>query len=235
MFDAVVVAGGGGRRLGGVDKSALTFTDATGTATLLDLALAAVRDAARTIVVGPERELPPGVELTSERPPGGGPAAAVEAGVRLVRSDHVVVLAGDLPFVSRSSVARLVSALAEADPRVDGIALVDRGGRRQPLYAAYRTAPLRAALASAGEPVERPAEHPPEGTVERGVGGLQGVALFRVVDLLVMHDLAAEQDETFDCDTWADVDAARLRLGHPRTDTDPPTGKPPRPDHAKEP
>ena len=52
-FDAVVLAGGGARRLGGVDKMALVVDGST----LLERVLQAVRDAGRRVVVGPRREV----------------------------------------------------------------------------------------------------------------------------------------------------------------------------------
>ncbi|XVV06848.1 molybdenum cofactor guanylyltransferase [Actinosynnema sp. CA-248983] len=65
-WDAVVLAGGRGSRLGGVDKAAVEV----GGRTLLDHALDAVRGARRTVVVGPEKPVP-GVVWTREEPPGG--------------------------------------------------------------------------------------------------------------------------------------------------------------------
>ena len=76
---AVILAGGQGRRLGGRDKPALLV----GGRTLLDRALDAV-SGVPVVVVGPPRALPAGVFRVAEDPPGGGPAAAVAAGLRRV-------------------------------------------------------------------------------------------------------------------------------------------------------
>ncbi|MGI8623834.1 MAG: NTP transferase domain-containing protein, partial [Solirubrobacteraceae bacterium] len=76
-FDAIVLAGGRGRRLGGVDKAALRVGDKT----LLTRALDAVAGASRQIVVGPPRSLPDGVVGVSEEPLGGGPVAGLAAGL----------------------------------------------------------------------------------------------------------------------------------------------------------
>ena len=73
-FDAVVLAGGSARRLGGVDKPALQV----GGASLLERVLAAVPSAGRVVVVGPPRALPPEVVQVREQPPGGGPGAALD-------------------------------------------------------------------------------------------------------------------------------------------------------------
>ena len=66
---AVLLAGGAGSRLGGVDKAALRL-DGT---TLLDRALAALTGL-DVVVVGPPRPLP-GLRVVREDPPRSGPAS----------------------------------------------------------------------------------------------------------------------------------------------------------------
>jgi molybdopterin-guanine dinucleotide biosynthesis protein A len=147
-YDAVVLAGGAGRRLGGVDKPALHVPGGS----LLDLALEAVSRAGRVVVVGPPRELPAHVVQAREQPPGGGPGAALVTGLAHVRADRVVVLAADLPQVT----AGLVEALHAAAAGHDGAMLVDDDGRDQVLTAVWSTAALRSALAGhdlAGRPL----------------------------------------------------------------------------------
>ena len=93
---AVVLAGGGSRRMG-TDK----LSAEVGGVALLDRVLSAVRGADDVVAVGPERptELP--VRWCREEPVGGGPAAALGAGLRqlLSCSPLVAVLAGELPLV----------------------------------------------------------------------------------------------------------------------------------------
>ncbi|MCW2606336.1 MAG: molybdopterin-guanine dinucleotide biosynthesis protein, partial [Frankiales bacterium] len=67
-YDAVVLAGGSGRRLGGVDKPGL-LVDGT---SLLDRVLGAVARAGTVVVVGPERPAARPVVWAREDPPGGG-------------------------------------------------------------------------------------------------------------------------------------------------------------------
>lgn len=78
---AVLLAGGGGRRLGGADKARIR----RGEASLLEHWISVLGERGiRTAVVGPEhlgKDLPEGVLLTREDPPLGGPAAAVRAGL----------------------------------------------------------------------------------------------------------------------------------------------------------
>jgi molybdopterin-guanine dinucleotide biosynthesis protein A len=137
-FDAVVLAGGGARRMGGIDKPALRV----GSATLLDRVLLAVSDAHRVVVVGPRRRTCRPVTWVSEHPAGGGPLAALGAALPDVRSDVVAVLAADLPFLDAPTVGRLLAARGEHD----GAMLVDETGRDQLLVGVWRTGALRAAF-----------------------------------------------------------------------------------------
>src|SRR3954451_21606618 len=88
-YDAVVLAGGSGRRLGGVDKPALRV----GSTSLLDRVLGAVPDASSVVVVGPSRATSRPVTWVREDPPGGGPVAALAAGLPLMTAPFVAVLA----------------------------------------------------------------------------------------------------------------------------------------------
>ena len=137
-FDAVVLAGGAARRLGGVDKPALVV----GGRTLLDTVLLACDGADRTVVVGPERDVCRPVVWAREEPVAGGPAAALAAGLGHVDAERVVLLAADLPFLDRPTVELLLARLDG-----DGALLVDDAGRDQYLCSAWLTTSLRAALA----------------------------------------------------------------------------------------
>ncbi|MGW5420618.1 DUF6457 domain-containing protein [Streptomyces sp. NPDC003943] len=77
-YDAIVLAGGSARRLGGADKPGVRV----GGRALLDRVLAGCRDAGRTVVVAAPRATARPVEWTREDPPGGGPVAALDAGLR---------------------------------------------------------------------------------------------------------------------------------------------------------
>ena len=183
-FDAVVVAGGTGRRLGGADKGAVEI----GGRSLLERAVDAVSRADRVVLVGPRRPIARNVHWTREEPVGGGPVAAVAAGLAPVRAAVVVVLAVDLPFVDSG----VVEALVELASRGDGALLEDGEGRRQPLAAAYRTASLRAAVAGLATVRDAP--------MQALIGGMRLGTLSAV-------------DAWRDCDTWDDVAAARRALG----------------------
>ncbi|MGW1895224.1 NTP transferase domain-containing protein [Streptomyces sp. NPDC002004] len=189
VFDAVVLAGGAARRLGGADKPGLRV----GGRALLDRVLAACSDAATTVVVAGRRPTPRTVVWARENPPGAGPLAALDAGLRHTSADRVVVLSADLPFLHADTVHRLLAALTAG--RADGALLTDPGGRDQPLVAAYRSEPLRREIALLA------AEH----------GNLTGLPLRLLtaeLDLTRITDPVA----SFDCDTWEDIAVARARI-----------------------
>ncbi|MFI8349144.1 NTP transferase domain-containing protein [Streptomyces sp. NPDC085596] len=188
-YDAVVLAGGGARRLGGADKPGVQV----GGRALLDRVLDACADAATTVVVADPRSTARPVRWAREEPPGAGPVAALDAGLRLSTAEHAVVLSADLPFLGADTVHRLLAALR--DTGADGALLTDDDGRDQPLVAAYRTAALRGALADLA------AEH----------GGLTGLPLRRLTAALRLTRLT-DPLASFDCDTWDDIAHARARI-----------------------
>jgi molybdopterin-guanine dinucleotide biosynthesis protein A len=188
-YDAVVLAGGAARRLGGADKPGVRV----GGRALLDRVLAACADARTTVVVADARPTARPVRWAREDPPGGGPLAALGAGLHHTTAEELVVLSADLPFLGAATVRQLLAALRASG--TDGALLTDADGRDQPLVAAYRTPALRRELAA----------------LSTGHGGLTGLPLRRLTAAL---DLTRVQDPVaaFDCDTWDDIASARARI-----------------------
>ncbi len=116
-FDAIVLAGGRGSRLGAPSKPAFVV----GGRRLVDVALSAVGSARRIVLVGPG-PAPEGVLLAQEDPPFGGPVEAVSAGFAALpdHADWTVLLACDLPG-AEAGVTRLLSA--DPEPTDDGVCL----------------------------------------------------------------------------------------------------------------
>ncbi|MFI9580725.1 NTP transferase domain-containing protein [Streptomyces sp. NPDC052236] len=189
-YDAIVLAGGGAKRLGGSDKPAVSV----GGRPLLNRVLGVCRDAGRTIVVGGRRATARPVVWAREEPPGGGPLAALDAGVRQVEAQAVLVLSADLPFLGERTVRQLIGALGTSGR--EAALLTDPGGRDQPLVAAYRTEPLRRELALLAT------EH----------GSLSGLPLRLLTQELDLARVDAEPLASFDCDTWEDISAARAHI-----------------------
>lgn len=194
-FDAVVLAGGSARRLDGADKPML---EVDGTS-MLSRVLDAVAAARIRVVVGPRRPLDPQragppeptVVWCQEQPPGGGPVAGLAAGLPRTAAPIVVLLAADLPWIA-PAVEPLLAALNEPDPR--DVALLRAGERRNYLAAAWRRPTLAGALATVD----------PRGAAMRTLVNAARDTGARVADV-------PDQGWGADCDTWADLAAARAR------------------------
>ena len=189
-FDAILLTGGAGRRLGGIDKASVLL----GGRRLVARAASAVADAEALIVVGPPAaadSLHPRTVVTREDPPATGPVAALAAGMAHVTAPHVAVLACDLPFMTAEAMTGLRHALATAPEDTAAAMPVDDAGQDQPLCSVWRTDALRAALARLGDPTNA--------AVRRLVAAAAGP----IVRLTGPHD--GDRPPWFDCDTPADV------------------------------
>lgn len=160
----MILAGGAARRLGGRDKPGLLV----GGARLLDHAVAACAGARRIVVVGPERPTVIPVAWVREDPPGGGPVAALAAGLAAVSAPVTLLLAADLPFVTREVTERLVAALS--DPAMPDDAETPHEAERGALAAGSRATasgvPSTRAASSAGT----------DGSPERAAAAAQDAA-----------------------------------------------------------
>jgi molybdopterin-guanine dinucleotide biosynthesis protein A len=183
-YDAVVLAGGGARRLDGADKPGIMV----GGRPLVAWVGAAVADAGRTVLVGPSRpELPHAIRVR-EDPPGGGPVPALRAGLAVVRAPWVAVLAADLPFLRPAHIGELRRSARDGH----GAVLVDADGRPQWLAGVWRTADLRDALTRYRSASLRDLMDPLDPRLVRAPAG---------------------QRPWYDCDTPSDVEAASRMIG----------------------
>lgn len=177
-FDAIVLAGGMARRLGGVPKHTVEVQGRT----LLERTLDAVAEARRVVVVGDDslKPLVGHAIVVREDPPLSGPAAGIGAGLACVTAERVVVLACDHPFVS-DAIAPLLAASAG-----DGNIAVDADGRRQNLLFSARSEALRAAVA----------RHE----------ALADLAVHTLLEPLDLAEISVPSHAVRDVDTWQDLD-----------------------------
>jgi molybdopterin-guanine dinucleotide biosynthesis protein A len=193
---ALILAGGSARRLSGTPKPLLLLADKP---LLVHVARAALQVGADPVViVGPSEQAEmlrdrtvEALPWTRERPSGGGPVAAIAAGLtRLAEDAHgaapvdalVLVLAGDAPRVgdvleALHDAAR--SALAEG---LDG-AVCTVAGHDQLLAACVRVDALRDAV---GDDV-------------------QNRSLYDVVGVLRLAPVPVDASSLLDADTWDDL------------------------------
>jgi molybdopterin-guanine dinucleotide biosynthesis protein A len=198
-WDAIVVAGGRGSRLGGVEKAELRQDGQR----LLDRLADGLAGARALVVVG-DRGVP-GALLVREEPPHGGPAAAVAAGLAALPggSTLVALLAVDMPRAGEA-IPLLLSAYAGATSlaAADGVVAVDSTGRRQPLLGVYATTRLRAAVAAV--------------SAERG--GMEGSSLRQLLAPLELCEVPVSDALCADVDTRDD--AERLGIAVPEEGQD---------------
>ena len=187
---AIVVGGGGGERLGGVSKPDLTL----GGVRLIDRVCGVLTEACAVgcvAVVPPSVRVPDGVARTLEDPPGGGPLAGIDAGLRALGVGDdvlVVVVSVDAPGVGAFLPALLEPALREG---VEG--RIVRGGDPEPfdqyLMGVYRAASLRRAIDEA----------------VAVYGSVRGVGVRRVLRALDVERVSVSADACRDIDTPEDV------------------------------
>lgn len=195
--DAIVLVGGRGTRLGGVEKATLVFAGQTLLARVLE-ALGSRADSgamiAQVVVVG-RAEVPGWVRSTVEDPSGSGPVAAIAAGMASLKRGRpaatwTLVLAVDQPHAAQV-VPLLCRAIDSAQLRgsdVSALVPVDQDGRWQWLLGAYRTADVVRAI--------------------DGLDHVEGASMRRVFSQLkaqvadVPHNLLGDIDTLADLARW---------------------------------
>ncbi len=219
-MQAVILAGGLSRRLGGVPKAGLVLDGQTLLARTVDAAAGLITrqharsaeslvshagsTAASIAVVGPAKNISQWLETTpnrhlviqtQEEPAFAGPAAGIAAGLAALGScgGKVLVLACDMPRVAELT-ALLVANLAGAGAEV-GVMASD-GTRQQPLAAIYPERALRAAVAEA-----------------RAAHRLEDASVFSLVAKVLLRECAVPAGLTADIDTWEDARAQGIAPG----------------------
>lgn len=205
---ALVLAGGSGRRLGGVSKADLDVGDR-----LLDLVLAALRSHVngKVVVVAPATvPVPDGVGRTMEDPPGGGPLAGIGAGVEALEGESgvVLVVGVDTPGIHLLAPSLLDAAAQAIAGGLDGAII--HGGHPVPydqfLQAAYDLDALEDVLSAAGA----------------SGAGLHGRSVTKVLGQMALVRVPAGSGDCRDLDTpedldwWRDTLSGKGSLSEPR-------------------
>ena len=177
--ESIIVAGGKGTRMGGMDKAMLPL--GLSGKTLLEDVVASCPG--KVFVVGYPREI--GTEINNlvtwvpDLNPGGGPAAGIWSGLARVHSEYVFISAAD-QTLSTGTVAQLVAKASGNQ----GAWAIRSDGSGQPLCAVVRTELLRELLA------------PTQGINQSPL---------RLLSSLSMVGVNVNPDQVVDFDTWQDV------------------------------
>ncbi|MGB3414220.1 MAG: NTP transferase domain-containing protein [Microbacteriaceae bacterium] len=199
FFDALILAGGRGSRLGGIDKAALIIEKER----MVDRVISVVRKAgaARIIVAGPEHAGSLANVVVREDPPFSGPLAALGIALDEVYAPWVMLLACDLLHPTEVS-DQLLSALkngaiqqsqGDGPQKIHGVVLSDENGRQQWLASCMNTAVLREALEK----------------VLRSNGTLEGGSLSALFSHMELLSIPALPGSTEDIDTPEHLAAAQ--------------------------
>ncbi|WP_404289119.1 molybdenum cofactor guanylyltransferase [Glutamicibacter arilaitensis] len=185
--DALILAGGRGSRLGGMDKAELLL----GGQRLVDRVVQACREGVtgQVIVVGPESAGTQADAVLREEPEFAGPLAALAVGLQTVTASWVVVLSCDLEYPA--AVCQALS-VAMKTPGADGVVLVDDNERTQWLAGCYRTEPLRETCEALG-------------------AGVVNAPVRRAFMSLELNRANISGDKSADIDTPEALEEARLR------------------------
>ena len=137
---ALILAGGRATRMGGVDKRSLVIDGRTvferqrevlgprGTEIIVSLAAGSTGGAGERVVY----------DLVE----GAGPLAGIAAGLAAARTPWLLVVAGDMPYITCELVDAMLAARAD---ELDAVG-VRAGGLPEPLVCLLRVAPARAAV-----------------------------------------------------------------------------------------
>ncbi|MFJ2352657.1 NTP transferase domain-containing protein [Glutamicibacter sp. NPDC087673] len=188
-FNALVLAGGRGSRLGGEGKAEIELHGQR----LVDRVVAAARTtgALRVVVVGPDSAGAKADSVLREDPPFAGPLAGIAAGLAELAasagSEWTMVLACDL----QRPVAVATALINDFGQRAaDGLLLVDAQGHTQWLAGIYRTSALASVCAELG-------------------GNLVNAPVRRALNQLQLARVPVDDETSSDIDTPQALESAR--------------------------
>ncbi|HLN20075.1 MAG TPA: molybdenum cofactor guanylyltransferase [Bacteroidales bacterium] len=140
-ISAAILAGGSGKRMGGVPKSAILI----GGKTILSGMLETMQDLfEETMIVSGTKDILPGIPehmFISDIIRDKGPLGGIHAALTSTASDAVFVFAGDMPLISRDIVKRQIERFKSLNPEI----LVPRTGKLlEPLHCIYKVSVVAA-------------------------------------------------------------------------------------------
>lgn len=136
----VILSGGRGTRIGGADKGLVPFRGRALVEWVLDRIEPQVAEVLISANQNLDRYLALGHPVVTDRVAGfAGPLAGLHAGLCLARSDLVIIVPCDSPFLPADLVQRMAQALADSEADV---AVAKTGDQRHPVFCLCRTSVL---------------------------------------------------------------------------------------------
>ncbi|MEO8701189.1 MAG: molybdenum cofactor guanylyltransferase [Kofleriaceae bacterium] len=127
---ALILAGGKATRLGGIDKRELRIDGVS----IFERQVAVLAPLVAEIIVSSPREIA-GFRCVTDAIEGAGPLAGIAAGLAAMRTEWLVVVAGDMPYITAALVELVISRIADDHDAV-GIRI---GDLPEPLFCALRS------------------------------------------------------------------------------------------------
>ncbi len=193
---AMILTGGSSSRFGSNKSQAIL-----GSRSLIENLLTGLPTEIEIVIVGPKvQDASRSVLYAREEPPGGGPVAAIHAGLKLIESEFVAIIATDMPFAHQI----WGDLIANLPVIHDATIPLDSAGVRQTLCALYRADSLRQAFVEIGE-----------------VHGQSMRNLTRLLSVRELHVQPDRQRHLIDIDTHSDLqEAITLSKGESVEDMD---------------
>lgn len=140
---ALILAGGKATRLGGVDKRELVVEGRT----IFERQCEVLAPRAAEILVSSAREVP-GYRTVIDAVPGAGPLGGIAAGLAAAATPWLLVVAGDMPYVSGAVIDLMIEAAGGGGAgELDAVG-IRIGGLPEPLFCLLRVAAARPVLAA---------------------------------------------------------------------------------------
>jgi molybdenum cofactor guanylyltransferase len=130
-LSALILAGGRATRLGGIDKRELVIDGAT----IFERQVTVLAPRVTEVIVSAPREIA-GYRTVRDAVEGAGPLAGIAAGLAAARTEWLLVVAGDMPYITGALIELIASRIDAAHDAV-GIRI---GELPEPLLCALRCA-----------------------------------------------------------------------------------------------
>lgn len=180
-WSAIILSGGKNQRFGSEKSEAILESK-----TILEEIIDKIPPEVEVVVVGPEPiSISRSICITREAPPFGGPVAGIAAGLKLIQSEYVAIIATDMPFV----ISIIESIATQITDEFDCFIPIDTNGYRQPLAAIYKTLSLHKAM----QKLEQ----------------IDGTSMKRLISNLKIREIQTTSDLLIDIDTKEDLIRAR--------------------------
>lgn len=128
---ALILAGGKATRLGGIAKHEIVVDGST----IFERQVAVLAPSVREILVSSPRDIP-GYRTVHDAVEGAGPLSGIAAGLAACTTRWLLVVAGDMPYLTSDLIEALIYATDETAEPIDAVGVKSANGLPEPLLCA---------------------------------------------------------------------------------------------------